>query len=78
LAIFMLTIGADTFIGGPGKNNVDSIATTLKAGPRLTSGSGTDRQQSIDELPAGLQRIKLNSTSLNSGKASWPTTLPTK
>jgi hypothetical protein len=42
LAIFTLTTGADTFVGGPENNTVNGAAATLNAGDNLTGGGGTD------------------------------------
>ena len=42
MAIFTLTTGPDTFVGGPGDNTVYGTAATLNAGDSLTGGPGTD------------------------------------
>jgi len=47
LATFTLTIGADTFVGGPGDDTVYGTAATLNAGDSLTGGAGTDVLQLV-------------------------------
>ena len=42
MAIFTLTTGPDTFVGGPGDDTVYATAATLNAGDSLTGGPGTD------------------------------------
>ena len=42
MAIFTLTTGPDTFVGGPGDNTVYGTAATLNAGDSLTGGPRTD------------------------------------
>jgi hypothetical protein len=41
-AIFALTTGPDTCVGGPGGNTVYATAATPNAGDSLTGGAGTD------------------------------------
>jgi hypothetical protein len=42
MAIFTLTTGVDTFVGGSAGNTVYGTAATLNAGDSLTGGAGTD------------------------------------
>ena len=42
MAIFTLTTGPDTFVGGPGDNTVNGTAATLNPGDSLTGGTGNN------------------------------------
>ena len=69
MAIFTLTTGPDTFVGGPGDNTFYATAATLGPGDSLTGGAGTDVLAligtgtfGIDQLAAftGFEKITLD------------------